>query len=302
MGSFGRVDVTPTAPLLQTSSSERKTPRADDSVLSLYLKEINRIPLLSRTEEDSLARRVAKGDQIAKEKLALANLRFVVTVARKYQNQGLPLADLVSEGNIGLMNAIEHFDVEKGYHLISYAVWWIRQAVQKAICQKSRMIRLPLNKAWELLQIGNVRTDLRREQHRGSETEAIAERLDIDSDRLTQLLKISLEPISLDTPVYSETDSSLLGDFVEDKTRPNTEETVIENALRADINTVLSCLSQRDSEILQYRYGLNGKKSMTLQELGGKYKLTRERIRQITKKAIARLRHSSRSYILRGCI
>ncbi len=282
--------------------SERKTPRADEDVLSLYLKEINKIPLLSRTEEDSLARSVARGDQIAKEKLTLANLRFVVTLAKKYQNQGLPLADLISEGNIGLMKAVDRFDVEKGYHFVSYAMWWIRQAIQKAICEKSRMIRLPVNTAWELVQIGKVRKDLRSEQYQGSETEAIAERLNLDSDRLTELLNISREPISLDAPVYSETDSSLLGDFVEDKTQRNTEEMAIENVLRADINIVLTSLSQRESEIIQCRYGLNGKKPMTLKELGSKYKLTREGIRQIEKKAITRLRHSSRSCLLWGCI
>ena len=281
---------------------ERKTPRAIEEVLSLYLKEINKIPLLSRTEEDSLARSVARGDQIAKEKLTLSNLRFVVTLAKKYQNHGLPLADLISEGNIGLMKAVDRFDVKKGFRFISYAMWWIRQAIQKAICEKSRMIRLPVNTAWELVQIGKVRKDLRSEQYQGSETEAIAERLNLDSDRLTELLNISREPISLDAPVYSETDSSLLGDFVEDKTQRNTEEMAIENVLRADINTVLTSLSQRESEIIQRRYGLNGKKPMTLKELGSKYKLTREGIRQIEKKAITRLRHSSRSYLLRGCI
>lgn len=282
--------------------SERKTPRAEESVLSLYLKEINKIPLLSRTEEDSLARSVARGNQIAKEKLTLANLRFVVTVAKKFQNRGLPLADLISEGNIGLMKAVDRFDVEKGYHFLSYAMWWIRQAIQKATWEKSRMIRLPLNTAWELVQIGKVRKDLRSEHYQGTETEAIAERLNLGSDRLTELLNISWEPISLDAPVYSETDSSLLGDSVEDKTQQNTEEMAIENILRADINTVLTSLSQRESEIIQCRYGLNGKKQMTLKELGSKYKLSSERIRQIEKEAITRLRHSSRSCLLRGCI
>ncbi len=283
--------------------NERKTPRADEGVLPLYLKEINQIPLLSRTEEDSLARSVARGDQIAKEKLTLANLRFVVTVAKKFQNRGLPLADLISEGNIGLMKAVDRFDVEKGYHFLSYAVWWIRQAIQKAAWEKSRMIRLPLNTAWELVQIGKVRKDLRCEQYQGSETEAIAERLNLDSDRVTELLNISWEPISLDAPIYSETDSSLLGDFVDDKTQRNTEEMAIENVLRADINTVLTSVSKRESEIIQCRYGLNGKKPMTLKELGSKYNLSKERIRQIEKQAITRLRHSSRnSPTSGGCI
>ncbi len=200
-----------------TAERERRGSRGEENILSLYLKEINRIPLLTREEEERLARRAAKGEQLAKESLIRANLRFVVNVAKKYQNQGLPLADLISEGNIGLMNAIERFDVEKGYHFISYAVWWIRQAILKAICEKSRMIRLPLNRANELVQIEKVRKDLQGEQFLVSETDMIAKRLDLDREHVSDLLNISRELISLDTPVYSEKDSSLLGDFVEDR-------------------------------------------------------------------------------------
>ncbi len=170
--------------------------------------------------------------QLAKEKLIRANLRFVVNVAKKYQNQGLPLADLISEGNIGLMNAIERFDVEKGYHFISYAVWWIRQAILKAICEKSRMIRLPLNRANELVQIEKVRKDLQGEQFLVSETDMIAKKLDLDREHVSDLLNISRELISLDTPVYSEKDSSLLGDFVEDKNHTTPDEVAISNSLR----------------------------------------------------------------------
>jgi RNA polymerase primary sigma factor len=285
-----------------TFHSERKNSRVDQDILSPYLHEIRRIRLLSRAEEDSLARSAARGDRIAKEKLTLANLRFVVTVAKKYQNQGLPLADLISEGNIGLMKAVDRFDVKKGCHFITYAVWWIRQTMQKAICEKSRMIRLTQNAAWELVQIGKTRMDLLSEQHQGSQTEAIANRLHLDRGRLTRLLNVSSEPMSLDAPVYSETDASLVGDFVEDETRRNTEEIAIENAVRVDINTILTSLSQRDSEIIRCRYGLDGKKPMSLSELGSKYKLTRERIRQIEKRAITRLRHSSRYSLLRGCM
>jgi RNA polymerase primary sigma factor len=282
------------------ASKEKRTSRADENILSLYLKEINKIPLLTREEEEKYARAAAKGDQLAKERLIRANLRFVVNVAKKYQNQGLPLADLISEGNIGLMNAIERFDVEKGYHFISYAVWWIRQAILKAICEKSRMIRLPLNRANELVQIEKVRKDLQGEQFLEAETDMIAKKLDIDREHVADMLNISRDLISLDTPVYSEKDSSLLGDFVEDRNHTTPDEEVVSNSLRQDINNVLGTLSQKESEIIQYRFGLNGRRPMSLKEIGTRYRLTKERIRQIEKKAIKRLQHPSRSHLLRA--
>jgi RNA polymerase primary sigma factor len=284
----------------RTERVERHTTRADENVLSIYLKEINKIPLLTREQEENLARRVAAGESIAKDKLIRANLRFVVNVAKKYQNQGLPLADLISEGNIGLMNAIDRFDVDKGYHFISYAVWWIRQAILKAICEKSRMIRLPLNRANELVQIEKVKKDIQGEQYALSETDMIAKKLDLDADHVADLINISRELISLDTPVYSEKDSSLLGDFVEDKDQPMPDDMVIESSLREDINGILKTLSQKEAEIIQYRFGLNGRRPMSLKEIGSKYKLTKERIRQIEKKAIKRLQHPSRSHVLRA--
>jgi RNA polymerase primary sigma factor len=285
---------------IEKQEKERKSFNSEENVLSLYLKEINKIPLLSRLEEETFARSAAAGEQSAKEKLIRANLRFVVNVAKKYQNQGLPLADLISEGNIGLMNAIERFDVDKGYHFISYAVWWIRQAILKAICEKSRMIRLPLNRANELVQIEKVKKDLQSEQNIVSETDAIAKKLDIDREHVADLINISRELISLDTPVYSEKDSSLLGDFVEDKGQHLPDDMVIENSLREDINTILKTLSEKESEIIQYRFGLNGQRPMSLKEIGTKYKLTKERIRQIEKKALKRLQHPSRSHMLRA--
>jgi RNA polymerase primary sigma factor len=274
--------------------------RADENVLSLYLKEINKIPLLTRAEEETAARAAAKGEQAAKDKLIQGNLRFVVNVAKKYQNQGLPLADLISEGNIGLMNAIERFDVEKGYHFISYAVWWIRQAILKAICEKSRMIRLPLNRANELVQIEKMRKDVQSEGGWRSETAEIARRLDADPDHVAELVNISRDLVSLDTPVYSEKDSSLLGDFVEDRNHQAPEEMTVTNALRADINGVLETLTRKESEIIQYRFGLNGNRPMSLKEIGGRYRLTKERIRQIEKKALKRLQHPARSAHLRA--
>jgi RNA polymerase primary sigma factor len=274
---------------------DHRVSRADENVLSLYLKEINKIPLLTRSEEENLAHAAAKGEQAAKDQLIKANLRFVVNVAKKYQNQGLPLADLISEGNIGLMNAIERFDVEKGYHFISYAVWWIRQAILKAICEKSRMIRLPLNRANELVQIEKMRKDVQSEGGSRSETEEIARRLDADPDHVAELVNISRDLVSLDTPVYSEKDSSLLGDFVEDRSHQAPDELTVQNSLRADINGVLNTLSRKESEIIQYRFGLNGNRPMSLKEIGGRYRLTKERIRQIEKKALKRLQHPARS-------
>jgi RNA polymerase primary sigma factor len=278
----------------------RENRNDDENILSLYLKEINRIPLLRREEEEEYARRAAKGEQAAKNKLIKANLRFVVNVAKKYQNQGLPLADLISEGNIGLMNAIERFDVTKGYHFISYAVWWIRQAILKAICEKSRMIRLPLNRANELVQIEKVRKELAGNGRGDSEIAEIARQLDMDQDHVAELLNISRDLVSLDTPIYDEKDSSLLSDVVEDKGYKQPHETAVDQALAEEINQVLSTLSQKEADIIQYRFGLNGRRPMSLKEIGTRYKLTKERIRQIEKKALKRLQHPSRSSPLRA--
>jgi RNA polymerase primary sigma factor len=270
----------------------------DENIISLYLKEINRIPLLTREEEDYYARRAAQGDQEAKDKLVQANLRFVVNVAKKYQNQGLPLADLINEGNIGLMNAIERFDVDKGFHFISYAVWWIRQAILKAISEKARMIRLPLNRANELVQIEKAKKRLQVGKAEDPETGDIARETKLEKAHVENLLTISQDLVSLETPVYADKGSSQLGDFIEDREYKAPEVTVMESSLRDDINKVLQTLSEKESEIIQYRYGLNGRKPLSLKDIGDKYNLTKERIRQIEKKAIKRLQHPSRSQYL----
>lgn len=276
----------------------KKSKYDDENVLSLYLKEINKVPLLTRKEEDFHARRAAKGNQESKDALVNANLRFVVNVAKKYQNQGLPLSDLISEGNIGLINAIERFDADKGYHFISYAVWWIRQAILKAICEKSRMIRLPLNRANELVQIEKAKKQLQTEKNEEPEVKDIATAVNMDEDHVADLINISRDLVSLETPVYAEKDSSILGDFIEDSGYIHPEEEVVEKSLKQDINSVLNTLSKKERDIIQYRFGLNGRTPLSLKEIGDQYNLTKERIRQIEKKALKRLQHPTRSQFL----
>jgi len=274
----------------------------DENILSLYLKEINRIPLLTRGEEDTYARAAARGEQHAKDMLVKSNLRFVVNIAKKYQNQGLPLSDLISEGNIGLINAIERYDVDKGYHFISYAVWWIRQAILKAVCEKSRMIRLPLNRANELVQIEKARKLISGGTSEEGEIREIARMLDMDAEHVADLLNVSRDLISLETPVFDERDSSVVGDFVENDAYISPENAAIENNLKEDINAVLKTLTEKEREVIQFRFGLNGRRAMSLKEIGERFSLTKERIRQIEKNALKRLSQTNRSEILESYV
>ncbi len=271
----------------------------DDSTLSLYLKEINKIPLLTRDQEDEISRKAITGDKAAQAKLIEANLRFVVNVAKKYQNQGLPLDDIISEGNIGLMNAIERFDPDKGYHFISYAVWWIRQAILKAIYEKSRMIRLPLNRANELVQIEKTRKAMLTEMGEDPSDSEIARLTGIKESDVTDLQAISRELVSLESPVYDERDSSNLGDFIEDSANSGPDEQALMLSLSEDIESILGTLTDKESDILRHRFGLGDRKPLSLKEIGDRYNLTKERIRQIEKKALDRLRHPSRSQLLK---
>jgi RNA polymerase primary sigma factor len=272
----------------------------DESTLALYLREINRIPLLSREEEDGIAREAARGSKKAQDKLVSANLRFVVNVAKKYQGQGLPLEDLISEGNIGLLNAVQRFDVDKGYHFISYAVWWIRQAILKAICEKSRMIRLPLNRVNELVQIEKARKFVQD----GTEAEIreVARLLNMDPDRVAELLNISRDMISLENPVYEEKNSSSLGDFIEADQYRSPDAQVVESALQDDIEMVLDTLDKKEAEVIRFRYGLGNKAPLSLKEIGDRFDLTKERIRQIEKKALKRLQHPARRKVLENYV
>jgi RNA polymerase primary sigma factor len=276
---------------------------ADENVLSIYLKEINRIPLLSKEEEYRTAQAAATGDKRAQDKLVNANLRFVVNVAKKYQGQGLPLSDLISEGNIGLLNAIERYDVNKGYHFISYAVWWIRQAILKAICEKSRMIRLPLNRANELVQIEKARKIVQDGHNTDTEINEIARLLDMDADHVADLVNISRDLVSLENPVYAaDKDSSILGDFIEDENYRSPDEHAVDRALHDDIEAVLGTLNQKEADIIRFRFGLGDTIPMSLKEIGDRFNLTKERIRQIEKKALKRLQHPSRQRILENYV
>ncbi|MEE0134179.1 MAG: RNA polymerase sigma factor RpoD/SigA [Treponema sp.] len=267
---------------------------SDDNILSMYLKEINKIPLLTREEEVELATKAAQGDKAAKDKIVQANLRFVVNVAKKYQNHGLDLVDLISEGNIGLMTAIERFDVSKGYHFISYAVWWIRQAILKAICEKSRMIRLPLNRANELVQIEQTRKAITADKSEEEEMTQVAEMLGMSNQLVRDLINISRDMVSLDAPMGNGDDSSVsLGDNTVDTRYQSPEDAAMESVMQDELENALATLSMKEAQILRYRFGLSGNKSMSLKEVGDKFNLTKERIRQIEKKAIRRLQTSN---------
>jgi len=272
-----------------------------DDVLSMYLKEINKIPLLTREEEVELCEKAKKGDKAAKDKIIKANLRFVVKVAKKYQNHGLDLTDLISEGNIGLINAIEKFEPSRGYHFISYAVWWINQSILKAVSEKSRAIRLPLNRANELVRIEYASNLINGTLSESEEVEQISEMLNMPESKVRELLTISNGMVSLDAKVSaSENDNSVVGDYYEDETYARPEEHTVEVALKKDVDSLLKTLRPNEQKVIRLRYGLNGYKPMSLQEIGEECNLTKERVRQIEKKAIFRLQNPSRIKRLEG--
>ena len=275
----------------------------DENILSMYLKDINKVSLLSRDEETDLALKAKAGDKAAKDKIVNANLRFVVNVAKKYQNHGLDLPDLISEGNIGLLTAVDRFDVSKGYHFISYAVWWIRQAILKAICEKSRAIRLPLNRANELVQIEHARKLMTGDKTEEQEFAEVARMLKMNKQHVREMVNISRDMISLDAQVASsDNDRTSVSDFIEDERYDNPDEEAISNAMKRDIGKVLNTLKPNEAKVLSLRYGLNGTRPMSLKEVGDTCNLTKERIRQIEKHAIVRMRHPRRMQRLEAYI
>lgn len=268
----------------------------ENKILALYLKDINKIPMLSHEEQSDLADKAQKGDKKAQDKLVNANLRFVVNVAKKYQNHGLDLTDLISEGNLGLLTAVEKFDSSKGYHFISYAVWWIRQSILKAICEKSRPIRLPLNRANELVQIEHAKKVLGHKKTEQQEYEEIGKMLNMEPSHVREMINISRDMISLDAEINDgENNHAKIGDFFEDDTYDRPEEKAINSAMKNDINDIVDSLKPNEAKIIRMRFGLNGYKPMSLKEVGEICDLTKERIRQIEKNAIIRLQHPTRS-------
>jgi RNA polymerase primary sigma factor len=273
--------------------------RDEERSLDLYLREIGETPLISPDEEVDLAKKIRKGDQEALEKLTKANLRFVVSVAKQYQNQGLSLADLINEGNIGLIKAAKRFDETRGFKFISYAVWWIRQAILQALAEQSRIVRLPLNRVGTLHKIGKISSTLEQEYGREPSPDEIAKELELTELEVSDTLKISNSHLSLDAPFSVSEDNSLI-DILEDEMQPPPDEDLIGDSLKVEINKALNSLSPREAEVINLYFGLSNEKALTLEEIGARFGLTRERVRQIKEKAIKRLRHTSRSKALRA--
>jgi len=278
----------------QTSSNNRS--------LDVYLHEINKTPLLTREGEQQLARRIRKGDQAALDHLVKANLRFVVSVAKQYANQGLSLEDLINEGNLGLIKAAHRFDEKRGYKFISYAVWWIRQAMLQALAEHSRIVRLPLNRAGTLYRIGKTSRQLDQELGRKPTAQEIASKLNLSVTEVEDTMKIANTHVSLDDPYSNDKDDNALVDYLTDEDQVSPDEGTYTNALTDDMEKALNMLTEREKLILSMYFGLNGEDPLTLEDIGKELKLTRERIRQIKEKAIQRLRHSTRAKYLKGYI
>jgi len=265
--------------------------------LDQYLKEISQYPLIDRAEEARLARGIRAGDPEALDKLVRSNLRFVVSVSKKYQNQGVPLSDLINEGNLGLIRAAHKFDETKGIKFISYAVWWIRQAILQALAEQSRIVRVPLNRAGALHRIGRRSSALLQELGREPTVDEIAEDLDISKEEVERTLAISQGHLSLDAPMTPGEDNRLL-DYLPDQLSAGPEDEAYEHALKARIEDSLSSLKEREAKILRLYFGLDEQEPMTLEEIGTLLGITRERVRQIKEKALGRLRHASRARFL----
>lgn len=270
----------------------------ESASLDKYLQEIGREELITVEDEVELAQRIRKGDQAALEKLTRANLRFVVSVAKQYQNQGLSLPDLINEGNLGLIKAAEKFDETRGFKFISYAVWWIRQSILQALAEQSRIVRLPLNQVGSLNKINKALQKFEQDHERMPSPDELAEILDIPRDKIADTLRVSGRHVSVDAPFVDGEDNSLL-DVLVNNDSPNADKGLVNESLNKEIERALSTLTERERDIVKDFFGI-GTQEMTLEEIGEKFGLTRERVRQIKEKAIRRLRHSNRSKLLKS--
>jgi RNA polymerase primary sigma factor len=282
----------------QLKISKQITNRESQS-LDKYLQEIGKVDLITSDQEVELAKRIRDGDQVALEKLTKANLRFVVSVAKQYQNNGLTLGDLINEGNVGLIKAAKRFDETRGFKFISYAVWWIRQSIMQALAEQSRIVRLPLNRVGSLNKISKTFSDLEQKFQREPSSEELADVLEITTDEVVDTMKISGRHVSMDAPFVQGEENSLL-DVLANDNEETPDSGLIIDSLRREVQRALSTLTQRESEVIALYFGLNGETAMTLEEIGEKFSLTRERVRQIKEKATRRLKHSSRSKTLKS--
>lgn len=282
----------------QLKISKQITNRESQS-LDKYLQEIGKVDLLTPDEEVILAQKIRDGDQLSLERLTKANLRFVVSVAKQYQNQGLSLGDLINEGNLGLIKAAQRFDETRGFKFISYAVWWIRQSILQALAEQSRIVRLPLNRVGSLNKISKTFSELEQKFEREPSPEELAEVLEISANEVVDTMKISGRHVSVDAPFVQGEENSLL-DVLENNTEIRPDQELMNESLRREVLRALSTLTQREAEVIMFYFGLNGEQAMTLEEIGEKFNLTRERVRQIKEKAIRRLRQTSRSKALKA--
>ncbi|MCR9173906.1 MAG: sigma-70 family RNA polymerase sigma factor [bacterium] len=269
--------------------------------LDKYLQEIGRVELITADEEVRLAQRIREGDKEALERLTKANLRFVVSVAKQYQNQGMSLPDLINEGNMGLIKAAERFDETRGFKFISYAVWWIRQSILQALAEQARIVRLPLNKIGTINKINRAYSELEQRLERPPSAEELAEELEVSVSDIRNSLKNNGRHVSMDAPLVADDESSSsMYDILPNDSLPGPEKNLVLESLRKDIERSLSTLTSREGDVVRLYFGLNGKHPMTLEEIGDRFELTRERVRQIKEKAIRRLKHTSRSRMLQS--
>jgi RNA polymerase primary sigma factor len=280
----------------QLKISKQFTNRENKS-LDKYLNEISKVDMISPTEEVDLAKKIKDGDQASLEKLVNANLRFVVSVAKQYQNQGLTLGDLINEGNLGLIKAAQRFDETRGFKFISYAVWWIRQSILQALAEQSRLVRLPLNKVGSLSKIGTAAAELEQKFEREATTEEIAEMLELPAEEIATTLSTSSRHISIDAPINDEEDTSLLT-LLANNEEPKPDRVLIHESLQREITRVMTILSDKEREILKLHFGLEGNYPHSYEDISEKVNLTRERVRQIKEKALRKLRKSQKSKLL----